>query len=125
MAFTKTQVSFHQPTDATDPGFQIRGAKLRWLSGYVQSRKPWRHWKTLKISDLPKSDEVDSWIKSHPHVVDGDSIRRGDQTLAWAPIDVVKAKRKENKEQQSTNEGVTRSKRKDRASGMEVSGEQD
>lgn len=125
MAFTKTQVKFHQPVDPSDPGFVIRGMKLRWLSGYVQSRKPWRQWKTLKVSEMPKCEDFDNWKDAHPHVIDGDKIRRGDQTLAYCPIDVAKKKQKENREQQKTNESRNRSKLKDAVTGMVATGEED
>lgn len=125
MAFTKTQVKFHRPVDPSDPGFTIRGMKIRWISGYVQSRKPWRMWKTLKVSEMPKCEEWENWKQENSHVVDGDKIRRGDQTLSYAPTRVVEEKRRENRELQKTNESRTRSKTRDSATGIVATGEED
>ena len=108
--FSDSQLSFHRPVDGTDPGFMIKGYKLRWLSGGVEVRRAGRIWVPLKLSDLPAKaleklkDYQGSWFSG------GDTVRRKDLTLAYAPLEQVEQRRRELREGQNLNEGVFRGK---------------
>ncbi len=108
MKFKKDDVSIHRSVDNSDPGFAIKGFKLRWLSGAVESRRAGRIWAPLKISMLPDEtikvlkDTQPTWFSA------GDTIRRRDLTLALAPLDAVEKRRRELRENQNANEAVFR-----------------
>ncbi len=108
MKFKDTDVSVHRAVDGTDPGFAIKGFKLRWLSGEVESRRAGRIWVPLKVSMLPEKtvarmrEQTASWFST------GDTIRRKDLTLAFAPVEQVEARRRELFQQQRANESVFR-----------------
>lgn len=108
MKFEEKDVSLHTPVDTTDPGFAIKGVKLRWISGQVEARRAGRMWVPLKASMLPakvlsKMKEANgSWFST------GDTIRKKDLTLAFAPIEQVEARRRELRQQQNANESVFR-----------------
>jgi hypothetical protein len=112
MSFKDSDIQTHKPTDDTDPGFTLKGHKLRWVSGAVESRRSGRAWVPLKVSALPKEivkklqDSNPSWFR------EGDTIRRGDTVLNYAPIKEIEAKVRADKDQQKTNEGVFRGKAK-------------
>lgn len=110
MMFKDSDVTTHPPADTTDPGFAIKGVKLRWISGAVEARRAGRMWQPLKLSMLPKKivdrlkESNGSWFASG-----GDTIRkRGDLTLSFAPLDLVEARRRELRKQQNANEAVFR-----------------
>lgn len=108
MKFKDNEVSVHTSKDDTDPGFMLKGFKLRWVSGAVESRRAGRIWAPLKVSALPDiagkrlKDSNPSWFSA------GDTIRRGDLVLCFAPLDKVEALRNGMREQQRINEGVFR-----------------
>lgn len=108
MKFKDNEVSVHPSKDDTDPGFIIKGFKLRWVSGAVESRRAGRIWVPLKVSALPEGasrrlkESNPSWFNA------GDTIRRNDLVLCCAPLDKVEAMRRSMSEQQKTNEGVFR-----------------
>lgn len=107
MSITKSDVTFHRPTDNTDPGFAVRGKTLRWVSGGVEARRAPRFWKPLKISTFTKDlqDKVRERVGS---LVDGDTIRRRDLILSFAPNELVADRKKDLREQQRANEAVFR-----------------
>lgn len=125
MSFSKTALKFHTPVDSTDPGFAIKSAKIRWISAYVQSRKPWRIWKPIRVSELPKTPEMDQWLVDNSDFVDGDRIRRGDMVLAWAPIEKTIEVKQKAVEQQKINESSIRSKSRQRETGIQTEGADD
>ena len=109
MKFTDSDVSMHNSVDNSDPGFAIKGFKLRWISGAVESRRAGRFWVPLKLSMIPEKalkklkDSNPSWFTN------GDTIRkRGDLTLACAPVALVEQRRRELRKQQHDNEAVFR-----------------
>jgi len=108
-SFTKSEVSVHRAVDNTDPGFALKGFKLRWMSNIVAVRRGVRIWRTLKISQLPK-DVVTELKSINPAWEDGDTIRRRDLTLAYASLEDVKSVREENKDSQNANEAIFRGK---------------
>lgn len=112
LSFKETDFTTHRALDNTDPGFYIKGHKLRWVSPGVESRRAGRMWVPLKISALPKKI-VDS-LKEHnaSWMSHGDTIRRRDLILSVAPLQEVNKKVSENKSQQKTNEAVFRGKAK-------------
>lgn len=108
MKFKKEDVSIHRSADNSDPGFALKGFKLRWLSGAVESRRAGRIWTPLKVSMLPDEtvktlkDTQPTWFST------GDTIRRRDLTLSCAPIAAVEKRRREMKDNQNANEAVFR-----------------
>ncbi len=104
--FKDNEVVVDRPIDATDPGFKVKGHRLRWVSSSVEMRRTGRAYIPLKISCLPESatkklkETNPSWFNA------GDTIRRRDLVLCIAPIEEVEKTRKENKENQKANEGV-------------------
>jgi hypothetical protein len=111
MKFKDTDVSVHLPVDTSDPGFAIKGFKLRWVSGGVEARRAGRMWQPLKLSMLPEkiiksmSSHNAAWLSASA----ADTIRRRDLVLAFAPIDQVEARRRMVRENQAANESVFRS----------------
>ncbi len=108
MKFKDTDVSTHSSVDNSDPGFAIKGVKLRWVSGQVESRRAGRIWVPLKVSMLP--DKTVARMKEHnpSWFSTGDTIRRKDLTLAYAPLELVEARQRELHKQQRANESVFR-----------------
>ncbi len=108
MKFKDTDVSIHRAVDNTDPGFAIKGFKLRWISGQVESRRAGRIWVPLKVSMLPEKtvarmrEQNGSWFST------GDTIRRKDLTLSFASIEQAEELRREQRKQQHANESVFR-----------------
>lgn len=108
MIFKDTDVTTHFPVDTSDPGFAIKGVKLRWISGAVEARRAGRIWQPLKISMLPKK-VLDTLKASNGSwfATGGDTIRkRGDLTLSFAPLEQVEARKRELRKQQNANEAV-------------------
>ncbi len=108
MKFKDTDVSVHKSVDGTDPGFAIKGVKLRWISGQVEGRRAGRIWIPLKVSMLPEKtvarlrEQNGSWFST------GDTIRRKDLTLAYAPLEQVEERQRELRKNQHANEAVFR-----------------
>lgn len=112
MNFKDSEIKTHRPTDDTDPGFSINGHKLRWVSGAVESRRAGRAWVPLKVSFLPEKLR-NSLKESHPSwFKEGDTIRRGDTVLSFAPVKEIEEKVRADKSQQKANEGAFRGKAK-------------
>jgi hypothetical protein len=111
MKFKDNEVSTHPSADDTDPGFALKGYKLRWISPQVESRRAGRMWQPLKVSMLPDGvlkrlkESNSAWLNNA-----GDLIRRIDLVLSFAPHGEVEKKRRQVKEQQTTNEAVFRGK---------------
>lgn len=110
MKFNDSDVSVHSSVDNSDPGFAIKGFKLRWLSGGVEARRAGRIWQPLKASMLP--DKVLKRIKEINPIwfSQGETIRKKDLTLAFAPLDMVEKRRRMLRENQNANEAVFRGK---------------
>lgn len=110
MKFKDTDVSMHRSVDNSDPGFAIKGFKLRWLSGGVEARRAGRMWQPLKLSMLPEKvlakmrESNPSWFAA------ADTIRKKDLTLAFAPLQLVEERRRALKENQNANEAIFRGK---------------
>lgn len=110
MKLKDSDVSMHRSVDNSDPGFAVKGFKLRWVSGQVEARRAGRMWQPLKASMLP--ERVVTKIKeSNPGWFStGDTIRKKDLTLSFAPNELVEERRKSLREQQNANEAVFRGK---------------
>jgi hypothetical protein len=106
-SLTKSEVSFHTPVDQVDPGFAVKGFKLRWLNGQVESRRAGRIWSTLKLSQFSK-DVQDKIVELNPRWIDGDTIRRRGDLLGMAPLDLVNERRNELRNAQNANEAIFR-----------------
>lgn len=110
MKFKDTDVSMHRSVDNSDPGFALKGNKLRWISGQVESRRAGRIWQPLKASMLPEKvitkmkESNPSWFST------GDTIRKKDLTLSFAPMHLVEERQRSLKQQQNANEAVFRGK---------------
>lgn len=110
MKFKDTDVSVHRSVDNSDPGFAVKGFKLRWISGGVEARRAGRMWQPLKVSMLPDKalakmrESNPSWFSM------GDTIRKKDLTLSFAPVHLVEERRRMLKANQNANEAVFRGK---------------
>jgi hypothetical protein len=120
MKFAETDFTFHRPVDNSDPGFAIKGYKLRWLSAAVEVRRAARIWVPLKLSMLPKK-VLDQMQERQPRWFGDDTIRRKDLTLAFAPLDQVNELKRELKQTQALNENVLR-KQTSHGNGVESEG---
>lgn len=109
-SFSGNDIVFHKAVDHVDPGFSIRGHKLRWVSGAVESRRAGRMWRTLKLSHLSKEAQA-KFKEINPTWEDGDTIRRRGLLLSYASLDEVKVRSKDLKDSQDLNEAVFRGKR--------------
>lgn len=110
MKFKDTDVSLHRSVDNSDPGFAVKGHKLRWISGGVEARRAGRMWQPLKASMLPEKI-VGKMRESNPTwFTQGDTIRKKDLTLSFAPLALVEERRRTLKENQNANEAVFRGK---------------
>jgi len=87
----------HRPTDPSDPGFTIPGAKLRWISGRVRERSDSSGlWIPLRKEKMPK-ELVEHIENCYPGAFSaGDTVRRGsgELILAYASVEQVKNQRK-------------------------------
>lgn len=106
MKLTAKDVSMHRvAADNSDPGFALKGYKLRWISQGVEVRRAGRIWQALKLSMLPDS-VVAELKKRNPRWLDGDTIRKRDQVLAFASLKEVEDRRRFVKEAQDANEAI-------------------
>lgn len=108
MKFKDSDVSIHPSVDNSDPGFAVKGIKLRWLSGAVEARRSGRIWQPLTKSMLPEATRKKLEAVQPAFKNGEDTIRRRDLTLAFAPNHLVEEKRRELKAQQNANEAVFR-----------------
>lgn len=82
---TKDQVEITRPVDRTDPGFRIKGVRLRWLSADVSEIRYGRIWRVLRKEDMPK-ELIDHIESVNPGAFrDGNTIKRKGLFLGWAP----------------------------------------
>lgn len=98
----------HKPVDRSDPGFTIPGHKIRWISGSVAENNPGRPWVVIRKSKLDK--ELVEHLKDHNPFAfqEGDTIRRGDLVLAYAPNDMAEELRNEIRQKAAEQEALVR-----------------
>ena len=124
--FSESDLSFHTPIDVSDPGFMIKGHKLRWVSEGVEVRRAGRIWKPIKMSELPqKAIENVASLRSKwagGGAGEGDTIRRRDLVLTYAPIELVEERRREIKSTQTLNESVLKASKTNLGMGVQGSG---
>lgn len=85
-SFQESEVTTHRPIDPSDPGFRIKGVKLRWISTIVHQNNPDRPWVVLKKTMLPKGI-VTKLEESRPDLFgdeEKETIRRGGGSLILA-----------------------------------------
>lgn len=111
MKFKQGDVTIHRSVDPSDPGFALKGFKLRWISAGVESRRAGRIWKPLTLSMLPEP-VVKSLQESNSSWTQTETIRKRDQVLSFAPIDLVNERREELRQNQRANEAIFAGKRK-------------
>lgn len=81
--------------DKSDPGFRLPGKKLRWISAKQTELNMDRPWAVLRRSMLP-AELLQSLENANPGISSqGDTIRRGEMTLAYASEEAALHKRKE------------------------------
>lgn len=94
-ATPKFEVTRHRPTDTLDPGFAIKGHKLRWIHGFKAEGPEMSIWKVLKKDEL-QPEQLKSLQQQIPGLFSGgNTIRKRDLVLAYAPMDSVKEVRAE------------------------------
>jgi hypothetical protein len=103
-----SKFKIHRPVDPSDPGFEIVGVKLRWISGKVRETSSSSNlWIPLRKSKMPPKllEHIENF---HPNAFNaGDTYRRGsgELILAYAPVEHVRKHRVEldmlNREQAS------------------------
>lgn len=88
----------HTSKDTADPGFEIPGRKLRWISARIAENSPGRPWMVIRKSELPV--ELVKHIEGrNPNAfAHGDTFRRGDLILAYGDVDAVKEYKREIQE---------------------------
>lgn len=87
-----------RPIDKTDPGFRIKGHKLRWVASNATEDKMGRFWRIIRRDELPK-EFVEAMKAANRDMFGQDStIRNRELVLAYAPEEVVAERRKELKE---------------------------
>lgn len=81
--------------DRSDPGFRLPGKTLRWVSAKQTEVNMDRPWVVLRMSNMPK-ELVDHLNAVNPGVFShGDTVRRGDLTLAYCTDDAAAERRRE------------------------------
>lgn len=120
MKLQESDITLHQAVDHTDPGFAVKGHKLRWISGVVEVRRAGRMWRVLKMSHLPPK-VADKLKQINPGWEDGDTIRRRDLILAIAPLFEVQKRRQWLRDSQEANEAIFKGKRQSGAAVSEGS----
>lgn len=84
----------HRPKDALDVGFTLDGYKLRWISGRQTEDKFGRIWQVLHKTDLPE-ELIKEMKKYHLDLfAHGDTIRKAELVLAFAPLERAMEHRK-------------------------------
>lgn len=85
----------HKPIDRADPGFEIPGKKLRWISPDISEVRGDRPFQVLRKDELP-AKLVEHISKFNPSAFsDGSTIRRGKLVLAYSTDEAFKAYSKE------------------------------
>jgi hypothetical protein len=79
--------------DSMDVPFRIVGHKLRWIAARASEDKFTRPWKVLKKSDLPANVVQDLESRSVNIFRDGETVRFGENVLAYAPDEIVEIQR--------------------------------
>jgi hypothetical protein len=91
----KFKIQRVKPVDKGDFGIRIEGLKLRWVGAYQNENNPGRIWTVLRKSDLDEA-AIKHLEGINPAVFKGgDTIRRGDLTLAYATEEASQALRQE------------------------------
>lgn len=105
--------------DGSDPGFMIKGYKLRWLSHTVQTFKPGRIWQPLRVEDLDPAF-VQKWMPRYNHLAgNGDgTIRRREMVLSYASQEAVDKERRQKKNLQALQEGSIRTHNRNKKAGV-------
>lgn len=111
MKLKQSDVSVHRAIDTSDPGFALKGYKLRWISSGVEVRRAGRIWQPLKLSMLPEA-VVTKLKEINPRWMESDTIRKRDQVLAFAPLAEVEERARQLKDAQNANEAIFGGKRK-------------
>ena len=118
--FPESQIVLLQGrSDGSNPGFVIKGYKLRWLSHTVQTFSPGRIWQPLKLSDLdPKF--VEKWMPRYNHLASNgdDTIRRKEMVLSFASIEAVEKQRRDNRRLQQLQEGSIKTANRNNREGV-------
>lgn len=85
----------HRSADQSDPGFTIVGKRLYWVYSYQTENDPGRPWAVLRREDIP--DELVKHLeRKNPALFkNGQTISRGDLTLAYCTDDVYREMRNE------------------------------
>ena len=81
-----TKIVKVRPVDGSSTGFSIPGYKLRWLGATQSENRPGRIWKVLRVDDFdPKVvKELLNQYNLEFNTAKGNTLRRGDMTLAIA-----------------------------------------
>lgn len=92
---TGLKFKFHRPKDSLDVGFTIEGHTLKWVHSRQTEDKFGRPWIILRKSAV--GDRVlEEFKRNYLDIFSGgDTIRRGDLVLAFAPKDRINEQRKE------------------------------
>lgn len=85
----------HRPKDPLDVGFTIKGWKIRWIGSRQTEDKFGRIWKVLRRQDMPEALVHDLEATNMGIFNNGDTIRKGDLVLSYAPDEANDALRKE------------------------------
>lgn len=99
----------YRPVDPSDPGFEIVGARLRWVSGRARENNTYTsmYWVPVRKSQLPK-ELVAHIERVYPNAfADGDTIRRGGGELTLAYCDHETARRLERENVERSREQQT------------------
>ena len=91
-----SKFKIHRPVDSSDPGFEIVGVKLRWISGKVRETSGSSNlWVPLRKSKMPPKllEHIENY---HPNAFNaGDTYLRGngELILSYAPVEQVRKHR--------------------------------
>jgi len=96
-------------SDPCDVGFELDGFKLRWIRDRLQEDRIGRIWKPLQKSDLPESTLKELEKQRFGIWTGGNTIRRGDLVLAYAPIEAVNEQKQEIAERNQALKTLVRS----------------
>jgi hypothetical protein len=95
--------------DPLDVGFDIEGYKIRWIRAERTEDKIHRIWRPLQKTDLPEETLKELESQRFGLWSGGNTIRRGDLVLAYAPMEAVMAYRKEIQERNNALQNLVRS----------------
>lgn len=92
------KITKHKSTDPLDVGFKIAGHDLRWLHSYQTEGNLGRPWRVLRKEILPVDLVKQLEDANYGIFSQGETIRRGDLVLSFAPTEVVDMLRREEQE---------------------------